>query len=389
MRDPNSTSSLRVARAFYFFFYGAMGCYLPFINLYLNAAGLSGAAIGILSSLPPLVLLISGPLWGAIGDHFRIHRRLLPLATFGSIIPVLLIPRSDQFPLLALLIAWAAFFSLPVSPLIDSAVLELVNGTRTSYGHIRVWGSLGFVVASPITGYLIESLGLGSLFYANASLMLVAGVLSLSLPARRESLQTSFLAGVRQLLRQRALVLYLAGVFLIGATLQASYAFFPLYLESLGGGSSAVGLSSALSAVSELPVVFFSGGILAWLGVRNAVIASYLFFVARWGALALLRAPALVMATNVLHGITFGPYLVGGVAYVQQHTPPGLHATSQALLMVTGFGLGAAAGALGGGWLYDLVGPAGLFAVSAVIALVAAGFVILAGEGRRAVIGNL
>ncbi len=371
---------LILARAFYFCYFAAIGCYVPYINLYFRSIGLSGATIGALAAMPPLILLVASPLWGAMGDRFRIHRYLLPLATLGPIVPVLLITRTTSAAGLAGLVAWSALFVAPIVPLIDSAVLDLLHETGINYGKIRVWGSIGFTIATWIMGYVLDRAGLPVLFYAYALMLGLAGLLSFALPARRQSWQVSFRTSLGQLLRQRPLVLFLAGSFLIGASLQASYSFFPLYLTSLGGNPSWVGLGSALAALTEMPVVFFSGLLFRWIGVRGSVIMSYAMFALRWGILALVRAPLPALLTNGLHGLTFAPYLVGSIAYVQQHTPPGVHATAQGLFTAASFGLGAAAGALGGGWLYDNVGPSGMFGVAGIAALVAIGFVVAAGK---------
>jgi PPP family 3-phenylpropionic acid transporter len=371
------------ARAFYFCYFAAIGCYVPFINLYFQSIGLSGSAIGALAAMPPLILLVASPLWGALGDRFHVHRFLLPLATLGPVIPVLLMTRTESYSGLALLVLWAALFVAPIVPLIDSATLDLLAGTNQAYGQVRVWGSIGFTVATWVMGFVLNQASLTVLFYAYALMLSLAGLLAFGLPARRQSWQVSYRASLRAMLRQRSLALFLAGSFLIGATLQAAYSFYPLYLLSLGGNPAWVGLGSALSALTETPVVFFSGLLFRWVGVRGSVILSYAMFSLRWGILALARAPLPALLTNAMHGVTFAPFLVGSIAYVQQHTPPGLAATSQALYTAAAFGLGAAAGALGGGWLYDNLGPAGLFGVTSVTALVAMLCVALAGREKR------
>ncbi len=379
---------LVLARAFYFFYFAAVGCYVPFINLYFLSIGLNGAAIGALAALPPLILLAAGPLWGAVGDRFRIHRFLLPIAAIGPIVPVLLMTRTESFAALLVLVAWAALFVAPIVPLIDSAVLDLLPGTALSYGKVRVWGSLGFSAATWLMGLVLNRAGLHWLFYAYALMLGLSGLLAFGLPARRQSWQVSFRASLRQLLRNRALSLFLIGSFLIGATLQAAYSFYPLYLLSLGGNPAWVGLGSALAAITETPVVFFSAVLFSWIGVRGSVLLSYVMFAARWAILALVPAPVPALLTNAMHGVTFAPFLVGSIAYVERHTPPGLSATAQGLLTASAFGLGAAAGALGGGYLYDRLGPAGLFGVGAVTALVATGFVLAAGERKEVVSGR-
>jgi len=68
-------------------------------------------------------------------------------------------------------------------------------------------------------------------------------------------------------------------------------------------------------------------------------------FVVRWALPALAPSPARVLATQALHGLAFGAMLVGSVAFVDSHTPPGLAATAQSLHVTVNFGLGDGRGA--------------------------------------------
>jgi PPP family 3-phenylpropionic acid transporter len=373
---------LRLAAVYYFFYFGAAGIYLPFINLYFDKVGLSGSAIGALAALPPILGFGAGPLWGALGDRFHIHRRLLPIATLGAILPTLLILRANNAISLAVLVGIAALFSGPVVGLIDSAVLDLVHGTPRTYGAIRWWGSLGFTIFTWATGYILKLFGLEWMFYGYAVLLAVAGSLAIGLPARRQVWRLSYRDSLRQLLRQRQLFLFMCATFLIGATLAASYAFFPLHMIELGANPAWLGLAAALAAGSEMPVMFFSTSIFKRFGLRSSLVLSCLLFALRWGTLAVVTTPVPALITSVVHGLTFGIFLTGGVAYVETRTPAGLHATAQGLFNATLFGFGSALGALGGGFLYDVLGARGLFGVTAITALIAVGFVLAAGVGQ-------
>jgi PPP family 3-phenylpropionic acid transporter len=367
-----------LACLYYACFFGAVGVYVPYLPLYLEAVGLSGSQIGLISALWPIMLLFASPLWGSIGDRFRLHRYLLPIASFGTILPALLILVAPGLPALVLLSLIAAFFSTPIIPLIDSAVIDLTQGTRVSYGSIRSWGSVGFTVTTWVMGYVIQAQGLEWLFYAYALLLAAAGLIALGLPARRQSWEVSYRAGLGQLLRRRSLLLVLGAVFLIGATMHVYNSFFPLYLVDLGGSVAWVGVAGAIAAVAEVPVLYYSGWFFRRFGVRGTLLLGYGLYATRWAVLALVASPLVAMLNTLSHGLTFGTHLAGSVAYVERHTPPGLHSTAQSVLTAAGFGVGSVLGALGGGWLLDTVGAASMFGVAAVMAAMAAGLVLAA-----------
>ena len=68
---------LVMAKFFYFCFYSAIGCLVPFLNIHFVQIGMNGAEIGWLSSVAPLVALGANPLWAALADRWQRYRLLL------------------------------------------------------------------------------------------------------------------------------------------------------------------------------------------------------------------------------------------------------------------------------------------------------------------------
>jgi MFS family permease len=82
----------------------------------------------------------------------------------------------------------------------------------------------------------------------------------------------------------------------------------------------------------------------------------------------LVTDPAWVLVLQLLHGLSFGAFLIGGVSYMHERTPQGLATTSQALFTSVAFGLASVTGSLIGGASYDRIGFAALFQLLSVIA---------------------
>src|SRR5690606_34079070 len=129
-----------------FFYFAAIGCLTPFLNVYFAHLGLSGAQIGWLGSLAPLIALTANPFWGAVADHWQIHRTVLALCAFAAGLVSLLYLVVDSFwPLLAVLVIMS-FFRTPIGSLVDGTVMDIVRRTGQAYGRQRMWGSIGFVL---------------------------------------------------------------------------------------------------------------------------------------------------------------------------------------------------------------------------------------------------
>lgn len=383
--DPTHRRALHLARAYYFFYFGAIGCLLPYAGLYFERVGLSGTQIGLLISLLPLGVIVAGPLLGALADRFRLHRVLLPLASFVPVPAVLLMALTTSFAALLGLMAVVACFATPANALIDSTTLELLEGDAQAFGRVRLGGTFGFVSLTLVTGAAIDAFGPASLFVGYALCLGLAGAVAVWLPARRRELQSSYGAGVRALLGQSSLVLLLVGSLLLGGAVQAFYSFFSLHLQTLGASAQLIGFAAALTSISELPVLLLAQRVLARLGPWASVTIGAAVYIVRWLLLALAVDPITATVIQTVHGLSFGLVLVGGVAFVDARTPSGLSATAQALFSAALNGLGAVIGSLAGGYVYERSGGSVMFLWAAGACVLGLMF-ILAARGQQSAV---
>ena len=146
-------------RTIYFFFFAAIASLFPFLVIHYQELGLSGTQIGILAALNPLVTVIATPLWGTLADATQRYKQLLLVMMAGCLVTVFLLSQATQFGWLLLIIALFAFFAGSVMPLIDSSVLAQLE-KKERYGKLRLWGTVGFGVTSPLVGFITQRSGL-------------------------------------------------------------------------------------------------------------------------------------------------------------------------------------------------------------------------------------
>jgi MFS family permease len=378
-----SSDTLRI-RGFYFLMFGAVGCLFPYLVLYYQRAGLTGRQIGVLAAVTALVTQLASPLWGLMGDSRALRKRLLTAATAGAMVSAYLFSVTSSFGWLAIIAMMHSFFFSPISPLVDSTALEVADASRRSYGALRAWGTVGFVLTSLAIGRAVELAGLKTMFVGYALLMFGCLVLSLRFPARRHEWTGPLRRGLGLLLADRAFLVFLIGAFLLTAAMRPANDFFALYLDAVGARESMVGLSWAIAALVEAPVVFFSGVLLRKLGARGLFLLACGAYAVRWFLYAEVTAPGVILMIQLLHGLSWAPYLVAGVVLTSEHAPEGLGATAQGVYSGTTMGLAGMTGSLVGGWLYDMVGVANLFRVCSLAAVLALALLLLSGRARSA-----
>ena len=110
------TNPQRAVSISYFLFFASLGSLLPYITLYLDAAGWSGISIGIYAAIGPLVTFLTQPLWGYVGDLWGNLPRLFAILALASALSVFVfafLPVSSVFFVLAVLVG---LFQGPLSP---------------------------------------------------------------------------------------------------------------------------------------------------------------------------------------------------------------------------------------------------------------------------------
>ncbi len=348
----------------YFAYAGLFNTYAP---LWFASLGFSILAIGAIASLQSATRLFSPYAWAWLADHSGKRIELLRLAVFLSLLCAsgyLLAPQPGWTVWITVALFACTAAVIPIS---ESALAHLVSpdgalDTRR-YGRVRVWGSVGFVLAAMGSGFVLEALGVGWFPALVVALLAVLLLAAWRLPAVAEPPHPQEAPrGALSVLREPVVAWFFAGVFLTVLAHTSLYAFFSLYLDSLGYSKSAVGLIWAFGVAIEVVWFWFQSrwvhGLTmhGWLVLAAVVTALRLAGVAAFGGIAWL-----LVLTQVTHAVTFAAQHTACIAVINRHFPGRLRGRGQALYSVLGYGASGVAGGVAFGALSEAFGFAAVF----------------------------
>ncbi len=362
--------------SFNFLFFAGMASIVPYFVLYYQQLGFSGAQISVLAGLPPLVTIFFSPFWTNLADRTGRHKLIMSMGCLMVIATDLFFPTLTSFGAVLSVVLLINIFISPVSPLADSATMHMLTGQREMYGRIRIGGTIGWGVASPIAGALIARYGLHMGFWASAAVFVLVLVLCQGFTfGKPEAAETR--GSIRDLLSQRAWIYFMIYAFFGGVLLNSTSNFLSPYIKELGGNEVHVGMINLMAAFSELPAFFFGNRLLRKFGSHRLIIISLVITGIRSFLFALAPTPVFAILAQALNGMTFAALWTAGVAYADEHAPVGLKATGQGMLGAMTFGIGSAVGGFLGGFLLENIGGRGLFLTFGIILVVGVSVVML------------
>jgi PPP family 3-phenylpropionic acid transporter len=360
---------------FYFLFFAALSSFMPFIVLFYQELRFSGAQIGLLTGIPPLISVFAGPFLANVADSTRRHGLIMSLGMVIAIAITFVMPWLTSFVVIFLLVLVNNFFVAPVGALADSATISMLGEDRGSYGRIRLGGTIGWAVVAPFAGLLVDNYGLKIAFWSFCLLMSInLLVVQKFVHPATEQTQTNS-GGIRYFLTNQRWILFLASAFLGGfGALSVSSYLFP-YMAEMGSSKSLMGIASLLATVTELPVFFFGNRLVKRFGSKELFLFALVLLGIRSLCFAWASVPFAVLIVQGLGGAIFPAMWVAGVSYADEQAPAGLKSTAQGLFGAVSFGFGSAVGGLIGGPLLENIGGRGMFLVFGLIILGGLGIV--------------
>jgi len=337
--------------------------------LYYGELGLAGRQIGFLTALPPLITLISTPLWTGVADSTHRHRLVLSLSLLFSIFFILAVSRVTSFWQLLPLVVLFAFAIAPANSLADSATMTMLEGEREMYGRVRLGGSFGWAVTSIMAGLMIEQRGLHSSFYMFTILMFITMLVGQKLLFSKVEARVSVRHGIQTLLGRPRWVLFLAMAFMAGIGLAVVNTYLLFYMDELGSSKTLMGVTMVVATVAEIPILFFSNRLISRLKAHGLLVFGVAMTGIRLLLLAAVDQPIGVTVVQLMNGLTFAAIWVAGVTYANDNAPRGVSATAQGLFGSVLMGFGAATGNFLGGILIDTFGTRVMYLFFGVVVL--------------------
>ena len=345
------TAKLSVMMFLQFFIWGAW--YVTAPN-YLGSIGFGANDFSWTYSVGPIAGIISPFFVGMIADRFFPAQRVLAvLHLVGGVI--MLIAAGMMNPgVNPTTLNWFFFGHMlcfyPTLALSNSIAMRHVQDTERQFPLIRVFGTIGWIVAGLSLTFLLWDTKV-QMFYLAGGAALLLGIVSFFLPSTPPT--SSGKVGIRQVLGLDALVMlkdrsYL--VFLLSSTLICIplafyYQITSRVVEMVG---LPIGQTMSYGQMSEIFFMLVMPFFFKRLGVKWMLAIGMACWVLRY-ALFAFGAPEqviwMILVGVIVHGICYDFFFVTGQIYTDKKAPEAIRGQAQGMLVLFTLGIGMLIGA--------------------------------------------
>jgi MFS family permease len=280
----------------------------------------------------------------------------------------------DSFKANFLLFTVFSIFITPIGPIGTALVLDYLDEIEKpdSLSLIRVWGSIGFGVSSLLLGSFLLDQRLELFPWLLVGVYLLLGLVCLILPENKMDISQPDInfKDLTQLSKNIPFMLFLAGMVFIGATLLIANNFQTVFLLSLNASSLLVGITVALPALLEIPMLLITPSLLKKFRLRQLIIAGAVLMPVRWGLFYLIQNPGWMLPAQILNGVATISIDIAGVSYIDKSIPSKWRATGQGLYTTAAFAIGPGIGNFIAGAILDRFNVRAIWVLNMALGLV-------------------
>ena len=344
--------------SFYFFYFALLGALVPYWSLYLQSLSFDAATIGLVMATLHISRIFAPALWGWVADRSGERMRIIRLGAAATFVIYLLIFWQQSAVGIALVMLGYSFFWNAVLPQFEVVTLGHLKEQKHRYSQVRLWGSIGFILAVGGIGVVLEYIDIIWLPAILLSLIGLIWLTSLAVPEPERPEQLTLApVSLLLLLRKPHIAAFFAITFFVQFSHGPYYTFYSVLLEDVGYSKTAIGLMWSIGVVAEVAVFAVMHRLIDRFGLRQIMLMSLVLCVLRWGIIgASPESLMLLVIAQCMHAATFGCLHAVGIALVNIYFTGNTKGRGQALFSSIGFGLGGTAGALCAGFLWEAGG---------------------------------
>jgi len=287
---------------------------------------------------------------GLIADKFFSAQKILGiLHLLGGALMYYISLKSDFSSFYPAILTYMILY-MPTLALVNAISFKQMNNPEKEFSFIRVWGTIGWIIAGLLIGWLeLEQNGtLVNTFKISAAVSVVLGIFSFTLPdtppqntGKKISFGEIIGLDALKLLKDKNFLIFFLSSLLICIPLAFYYQETNLFLNEIKMNGAAAKMS--MGQMSETIFLFLMPLFFVRLGVKKMLLAGMIAWLIRYLFFAYGNVESgisLLYLGIILHGICYDFFFVTGQIYTDEKAGPAIRSSAQGMITLATYGVG-------------------------------------------------
>jgi NHS family xanthosine MFS transporter len=334
----------------------------------------SGTEFGAIFSTMGLASLFMPAIAGIIADRWINAERLYGIFHILGGVMLFMVPMVNNPTTMFWVMLVNMMFYMPTIALSITVAYSSMKSSGMDiikeYPPIRVWGTIGFIVAL----WFISLMGFeksSTQFYVASLASFILGLYAFTLPqcpplarGHKKSLVDELGLNAFKLFKSTKMAIFFVFAMLLGASLQLTNAYGDTFLHDFAklpefADRLAVKYPAIIMSISQISETLFILTIPFFLkrfGIKKVMLMSMVAWVLRFGLFAVGNpGPGLwmIILSCIIYGMAFDFFNISGSLFVETQSEPSIRASAQGLFMMMTNGFGAFLGSSISGIIID------------------------------------
>jgi nucleoside transporter len=303
---------------------------------------------------------------GLIADRFFAAQRILGFLHLAGAVLMYLAATADSFSAFYPFILIYMILYMPTLALVNSVAFRQMSDPSKEFGNIRLWGTIGWIVAGIIIGQLtnweMEKM-LKNTFLMASGVSAFFGCYSFLLPetppkgksAMKPSVSEMLGLDALRLLKDKNYLVFFISSILICIPLAFYYQHANLFLNETGVERAAFKMS--FGQLSEVMLMLLLPVFLKRYGLKWTLLVGMLAWPLRYVLFAFGDAGEgawMLILGILLHGICYDFFFVSGQIYTDQKAGEKVKSAAQGLITLATYGVGMMVGFALAGKIFNM-----------------------------------
>lgn len=272
----------------YFFYFFSLAVFSGYISVYLMDKGYHASQVSMVVSWSFILSMIIQPIVGYLNDHYH-QKKLNILILFISAVLGICFIYAQNIYLIALIYSLALGLFNAANPVIEN----MATLSRFSYGKIRIWGTIGYAVASKVSGVIYDYVSPEAMyiFFTIGLIFCIIGIYGTQNVKQVKIQKKEKTKG----LFQKNFIIYLVIVCLFYAITNTNTTYLPAMFQNIGLSMSTTSSVIFILTLSELPIIYFSHYYMNRLTNKQLLIGIFLLLIIQFLTYTLIQETFIVI----------------------------------------------------------------------------------------------